>query len=184
MKQVLLSGVFAVLFLSASYAQDSQEGSEKKGFDKSRLFVGGNLGFSFSSYSTAINVMPQAGYFFSRFFAAGVSLNYSYYKYTYYSTDFASSYAGIGLFGRFYPIRSLFIQVQPEANYVWGNNYYSTAPDGKVSEFVPTFLVGGGAAIPAGPGSIVISIMYDVLQKPLSPYYAQAVYGFGYNIGF
>jgi hypothetical protein len=26
--------------------------------------------------------------------------------------------------------------------------------------------------------------MYDVLQNIWSPYYHQAVYGFGYNIGF
>jgi len=50
---------------------------------------------------------------------------------------------------------------------------------------VPSLLLGGGAAIPAGrSGAFTISILYDVLQNPLSPYYHQAVYGFGFTTGF
>ena len=52
------------------------------------------------------------------------------------------------------------------------------------TQFVPSLLLGGGAAIPAGRGAITISVMYDVIQNLYSPYYHQAVYGFGYNIGF
>ena len=186
MKKIFLSVSFSLLVVTLCSAQD---GSESKGFDKSRLFFGGTLGLSFSSYATAINVSPQVGYFFSPYFAAGAGISYAYYKYTYYyggnySQQYSSSYAGLNVFGRFYPIRQLFIQVQPEANYVWGYNYYSTSQDGKVSQFVPSLLLGVGAAIPAGRGSIVISIMYDVVQNPLAPYYNQAVYAFGYNIGF
>jgi len=186
MKKIFLTSVLFVLAYSAIFAQDA---SEKKGFDKSRLFYGGNLGLSFSSYSTAINITPQVGYFFNQYFAAGVGVSYAYYKYTYYygsnySQQFSSSYAGMNVFGRFYPIRQVFIQAQPELNYVWGNNYYSTSPNGKVSQFVPSLLLGAGAAIPAGRGAIVISLMYDVIQNNLSPYYHQAVYAFGYNMGF
>jgi hypothetical protein len=186
MKKILMVSTFLVLSASTLFAQDA---SEKSGFDKSRLFYGGNLGLSFSSYSTAINITPQVGYFFNQYFAAGVGLSYAYYKYSYYyagnySQQYSSSYAGMNIFGRFYPIRQIFIQAQPELNYVWGNNYYSNTPDGKVSQFVPSLLLGGGAAIPAGRGAIVISLMYDVIQNNLAPYYHQAVYTFGYNMAF
>ena len=186
MKKFLL--IISVLITSCVMVH-AQDGTEKQGFDKSRLFFGGYLGLSFSSYSTAINISPQVGYFFNEHFAAGVGVSYSYYKYTYYygsnlSQQYSSSYAGMNVFGRFYPIRQVFIQVQPEFNYVWGNNYYATTVDGKVSEFVPSLLLGAGGAIPAGRGALIISIMYDVVQNRLSPYYQQAVYSFGYNIGF
>lgn len=186
MKKIFMSVGFSLLVVALCHAQES---SGSKGFDKSRLFFGGSLGMSFSSYATSIYVSPQVGYFFNPYFAAGAGVSYAYYKYTYYyagnqTQQYSSSYAGLNIFGRFYPIRQLFIQVQPEGNYVWGYNYYSNTPDGKVSQFVPTLLLGGGAAIPAGRGSIVISLMYDVVQNHLSPYYNQAIYTFGYNIGF
>jgi hypothetical protein len=188
MKKVFLIVLLSVAVLTISRAQEE---SEKKGFDKSRLFIGGSLGLSFSSYGSAINVTPQVGYFFNRYFAAGVGVNYAYYSYKdYYGSTQVSkqsySYAGMNIFGRVYPIRQAFVQVQPELNYIWGSvQYAGSGGEYKIpSQFVPSLLLGGGAALPAGKGSVVISIMYDVIQNTLSPYYGQAVYAFGYNIGF
>ena len=95
------------------------------------------------------------------------------------------SYAGFNVFGRVYPIPYLFIHAQPELNYIWGKRkFYDGTPDNKIpSQFVPSLLMGVGAAIPAGQGAITISILYDVLQNNLSPYYRQPLYGFGFNIG-
>ena len=58
------------------FAQDEkEENSEKqKGFQKEKLFVGGNFGLTFGSY-TLINVSPQVGYRFSDLFAAGMGIN-------------------------------------------------------------------------------------------------------------
>jgi hypothetical protein len=161
--------------------------TEKTGFDKSKLFVGGNLGLAFGTY-TIINVSPLVGYHFSPLFAAGAGINYSYYGYDNGLYTSKQTYAGMSLFGRVYPIQQFFIQVQPELNYMWA----SQTPDAgqqfspyKINQFVPSLLMGGGAAIPTGMnGAITISVMYDVLQNIWSPYYHQAVYGFGYNIGF
>ena len=187
MKKFIVCSTILSLIAIYSFGQDAPE---KKGFDKSRLFIGGNLGLSFSSYSTSINITPQVGYFFSQHFAAGVGLNYALYKYNIYNYNNVVvqkqtySYAGINIFGRVYPIRQAFVQVQPELNYVWGTLTNVGYPDSKVSQFVPSMLLGAGAAIPAGRGSMVLSVMYDVLQNNLSPYYHHAIYGFGYNIGF
>jgi hypothetical protein len=166
----------------------SAQDSDGKGFDKSKLFVGGNLGLAFG-YATIINVSPLVGYHFSPVFAAGVGLNYSYYNYDNgYNNYFKETYLGMSVFGRVYPLQQFFIQVQPELNYVWGSGYFPSInllEYSKVNQFVPSLLMGGGAAIPTGGnGAITISVMYDVIQNPLSPYYHQAVYGFGYNIGF
>ncbi len=107
--------------MECTMAQDS----DGKGFDKSKLFVGGNLGLAFGTY-TIVNVSPLVGYRFTNVLAAGVGVNYSYYGYDdgFYTSK--QSYVGMSLFGRVYPIPQLFIQVQPELNYMWA----SQVPDG------------------------------------------------------
>lgn len=184
MKKIIAGIIIGMAFMQYSVAQDSGGG----GFDKSKLFIGGNLGLAFG-YATIINVAPQVGYHFSPMFAAGVGLNYSYYSYDDgYNNYFKETYLGMSIFGRLYPLQQFFIQAQPELNYVWGSGYFPSINQyeySKVNQFVPSFLLGGGAAIPTGAnGAITISVMYDVIQNPLSPYYHQAVYGFGYSVGF
>jgi hypothetical protein len=188
MKNALLISLFCLSLTGMAAAQDQ---GTSKGFDKSRLFIGGSLGLSFGDY-TIINVSPQVGYHFSEHFAAGAGVNYIYYNYKYYAADGSLyerdtySYVGMNIFGRVYPIRQFFIQAQPELNYVWGSqkNYAYNVQSDLPSQFVPSLLLGGGAAIPAGNGAFTISVMYDVLQNSLSPYYHQAVFGFGFAIGF
>jgi len=186
MKKIFGLLIFGIGLMTGVSAQNT-EGSG--GFDKSKLFFGGNLGLAFGTY-TIINVAPLVGYQFTPVFAAGTGINYSYYGYNDGYYKYNQSYAGMSVFGRISPIRQFFIQVQPEINYIWGTETpYDTnqgLPTYKIpTQFVPSLLLGGGAAIPTGPnGAITISVMYDVLQNPWSPYYHQAVYGFGYNVGF
>jgi hypothetical protein len=184
MKKIFGLLITGICLMQYAQAQDS----ESSGFDKSKLFVGGNLGLAFG-YATIIKVAPQVGYHFTDMFAAGVGLNYSYYNYDQgYNQEFKETYLGMSLFGRVYPLQQFFIQVQPELNYVWGSGYFPTDnyyEYKKVNQFVPSLLLGGGAAIPTGPnGALTISVMYDVIQNPYSPYWHQAVYGFGYSMGF
>jgi hypothetical protein len=175
--------IITIGIIQYTIAQDS----DGKGFDKSKLFVGGSLGLAFGTY-TIINVSPLVGYRFTDVLAAGVGVNYSYYGYDDGLYTSKQSYVGMSIFGRVYPIQQLFIQVQPELNYMWASQVPDAGqnlPELKVNQFVPTLLMGGGAAIPTGAnGAITISVMYDVLQNVWSPYYHQAVYGFGYNVGF
>ena len=190
MKKILLIFSLSVTLFHAASAQND---SGKQGFDKSKLFIGGTFGLGFSSYSTAINISPQVGYRFTQLFAAGVGINYAYYNYKYYyygSNNISQrniyTYAGFNIFGRIYPIPQFFIHAQPELNYIWGKQqFYNPDQEFKISsQFVPSLLLGGGAAIPAGRGAFTISVLYDVLQNNLSPYYRQPVYGLGFNIGF
>lgn len=185
MKKIFSLLIFSLIISQMTIAQES----EKTGFDKSKLFFGGTLGLAFG-YATAIHVAPIVGYHFSPMFAAGVGLNYSYYSYDYGYAKSKQTYAGMSLFGRFFPVQQFFIQVQPEINYLWYSEEYTsgnnqTTPLYKFNQWVPSFLLGGGTAIPTGPnGAITISVMYDVIQNVYSPYYHQAVYAFGYSMGF
>lgn len=166
-------------------------GEEKKGFDPSRLVFGGNLSLSFGDY-TFINISPQVGYMFSNMFTAGAGINYinSSYKYKDYNGNQlykeSYGYAGMNLFGRFYPTHFLFAMLQPEINYSWGkvdfNN--SAQPDTKLEgKWVPTLLVGAGLVLGGrgGRGGLMLSIQYDLAQDPRSPYGSNPFVGMGFS---
>ena len=191
-KFLLFFALSTILYMPAVLAQqEDPEPAEKTGFDKSKLFVGGNFGLSFGDYTLA-NVSPQLGYRFNDFFAAGAGINFLYssikYRDYYGNPDSRLAYgvAGLNVFGRVYPIKYIMLQAQPEMNYVWGKNkYYDGTPDIKIpGKLVPSLLLGGGAVIPQGRGAIVIMVQFDVLNQPQSPYGTRPIYNFGYNIGF
>ena len=190
MKKHMLLFLFAfAVSIGICSAQEEEQG-EKKGFDKSKLFIGGNFGLSFGDYTLA-NVSPQLGYRFNQYFAAGAGVNFQYSstKYRDYNGNAQSrvSYgvAGLNIFGRVYPIQYVLLQVQPEVNYVWGSyKYYNPSDKIKIpGSFVPSMLLGGGVIIPAGIGRFLIMVQVDVLNNKKSPYGTRPIYNFGYNIG-
>jgi hypothetical protein len=184
----LLLSVFAVL---QATAQEELPGESEGGFDKSKLFFGGNFGASFGDY-TLVNVSPQLGYRFNTFFAAGAGVNFIYNSYKqrdlYNDPIYRDNYgvAGLNVFGRVYPLNVVMLQVQPEMNYTWGKRkYFDGLPEAKLpKKFVPSLLLGAGAAIPSGPGAFMVMMQYDVLQHARSPYGTRPFLSFGYNMGF
>ena len=194
MKKIILVFTLCTVTLFA-FAQDEEEPKpeKEKGFQKEKLFVGGNFGVSFGSY-TFINISPLIGYRFTDHFAAGVGLNLQYVSEkledngdTYYKTE--QGVTGLSVFGRVYPIRQFMLQVQPEVNYIFGKEKYYLPPNpGEYnldSEIVPSVLLGGGLVLPAGGrGALIISVFYDILQRDNSPYSNNAIVNFSYNVGF
>ncbi|MER3463116.1 MAG: hypothetical protein C4329_00445 [Chitinophagaceae bacterium] len=187
MKKIVLALV-VVCLVSNAFAQE-----EKKGFQKEKVFVGGNLGLSFGDY-TLINLSPQIGYRFNKFIGAGLGINGQYIslKERDYNGDpyrkVSQGVVGLNLFGRFYPIEHFMIQVQPEGNYIFGNQkFYATSYQSEAkykldAVIVPSILVGGGLVIPSGRGATIMSLMYDVLQQQHSPYGKQPIVNVGFNI--
>lgn len=183
MKKALLLTLI-VFYNCLLFAQE--ETTQKK------FFTGGNFGLTLGRY-TIINVSPQIGYRFNRFVAAGLGLNLQYASVKekdWSGNDYSKTSQGItglSLFGRFYPVQNIFLQVQPEGNYIFGRiKYYQpTVQTFKLdAEIVPCFLVGGGYSMPAGRGQFLTTVLYDVLQRPNSPYGNQPIVNFGYNFGF
>ncbi|HVT84397.1 MAG TPA: hypothetical protein VHD35_04300, partial [Chitinophagaceae bacterium] len=175
-----------------SHAQEEDKIGKKKGFDKSKLFIGGNFGMTFGDY-TLINVSPQLGYRFNQYLAAGAGINFQYVSLKerdYYTGDpidrISQEVIGMNIFGRVYPFRQLMLQAQPELNYIFGKIKYYNPPSktNLDAAIVPSLLLGGGVVFPAGNGGFIVSIFYDVLQKPNSPYSDKPFFNFGYNVGF
>ncbi len=76
-KYLLLITLLATAFLNANAQEEDEPDPPQKGFDKSKLFFGGNFGLSFGN-STFINVSPQVGYRFNQYLAAGAGVNFNY----------------------------------------------------------------------------------------------------------
>lgn len=188
-KIMMLFLVITTTLTQTIYAQDEPEDTSPKSFDKSKLFFGGNFGLGFGSNTSSIIVSPQAGYRFNTHFAAGAGVNFNYYSYTTHwsnglETKTRSGYTGLNIFGRVYPIPYILIQAQPEVNYSWGSIKYSdNHPTEKLKgQFIPSLLIGGGAAIPTGGnGALLLMLQYDVLQESRSPYGNKPFFTMGYN---
>jgi hypothetical protein len=191
-KTILFVALCAITIFA--FAQDEEPDEKKeKGFQKEKLFVGGNFGLTFGNY-TLINVSPQIGYRFSDFFAAGVGINLQYvsWKDEYSNGDnskTSQTVTGLNVFGRIYPIKNFMIQVQPEENYLFGKQKYyqastqTTFKNNTDAKIVPSLLLGGGLVIPSGRGAFITSVFYDVLQKDNSPYGNRPIVNFTYNVG-
>jgi hypothetical protein len=191
-KRVVLILVL-VLATAGVWAQEREEDEGKKGFQKEKLFVGGNFGLAFGNY-TFINISPQLGYRFTNLFAAGMGINGQYvsFKERYFDTGdpyrkVSQTVIGLNVFGRVYPIRNIMLQAQPEANYIFGKQIFYGPPKQEYkldASIVPSLLMGGGLVLPSGRGEMLITVFYDVLQDKASPYGRRPIYNFGYNIGF
>jgi len=189
MKKVMLLLGSIVFCCSVAFGQD-EEGSE--GFQQEKLFAGGNFGIAFGSY-TLINLSPQVGYRFNRYFSSGVGLNLQYASQKVkdvYGNDYSKTSQGItglNLFARFYPTQKILFQLQPEMNYMFGNIKYYQPTEIKYNlntEIVPSLLAGGGLVMPSEKGAFIITVMYDLLQRTSSPYGARPIVNFGYNFNF
>jgi hypothetical protein len=179
MRKIIFASVLALLALTVK-AQDEEEPKEK-GFKKENLFFGGSFGLSFGSY-TLINVSPQVGYKFNRYFSAGTGVNLIYSSSKVF--DFRENYgvAGLNIFGRVYPIQQAFVQLQPEANYTWGKQKWYDGTEYKLDgKIVPSLLAGAGVAIPIGRGAMLVMLQYDLLQQDRSPYGRNAFVSIGFN---
>ncbi|MBW8685414.1 hypothetical protein [Chitinophaga rhizophila] len=193
MKRLLL----CFLLLSAVQLTQAQyyktDTVQRRGFDPSRLIIGGNLGLAFGDF-TNINISPMVGYRISQLFGAGLSINAQYgserFRDFYGNTGQRNQYSifGGGVWGRVYPLDFLFIHIQPEYNKVsLKSTYYDTDPKTIVKDNygVPSLLMGGGYTQPVG-GRAAFSVMalYDVLQDNRSPYQNGLILRMGASLGF
>jgi hypothetical protein len=151
------------------------------GFNRQSLFVGGTIGVGASNYSFNAGATPEIGYTVKKWLDLGALVNINYYSerpdptnFYNYNTRTRSFNYGVGAFARAYPINFLFVQVEPEVNFL-STNYkdYNTAPPSNYSiqATAPSLLVGAGYCQRiAGQSNFYIAVMFDALDSKYSPY--------------
>ena len=182
----------AILLLAGTFSSQAQDESEA-GARPNKFFAGGNFGLSLGRF-TLISLNPQAGYRFNRYLSAGMGLNMVYASQRERDPMTRQDYrkivqgiTGLNTFVRFYPTQGFLVQVQPEANYIFGKQiYYQPVKETYKldAEIIPSLLVGGGLVTPTGNGAMLFTVMYDVLQDPSSPYGRRPIVNVGYNFNF
>lgn len=214
MKRIIIA-LLLCLCVQSAYAQEIYNSSGKKGeakrkdlkpkgFDASRLVLGGGAILSFGTGYANLGLSPMVGYKITDNFAAGVGISYQYYRNKYelvtvvdqnnvplgvIQYDRKTSLYSANIWLRYLVWRNFFVHVQPEMMNL-GVPTLVQDPVGNVAvgeerEYVPAVLVGAGLRQPiSGSLSLYAMLLYDVIQDERSPYYKQLDFRIGFNIGF
>jgi hypothetical protein len=170
MKKLLI-----LLSLVASLNCFAQE-EKQKGFDPTNLFTGGSvsLGFSGGYYSLFLaGVHPHFGYTIAKWLDVAAVANFEYqsqrdgYNNKYHNTTY-----GLGAFTRIYPVHFLFIQAEPEYNFIDVKYIPATGFTTKQNFRVPSLLLGGGYTTSRSDKNsfTYLSVLVDVIKDANSPY--------------
>lgn len=158
----------------ATYTGDD-EGS--KGFKRENIFLGGSLGLGFASNTFNAGANPEIGYSLAQWLDAGVAFNLNYTSERadpYYNGNvrYRAFNYGAGVFTRIYPVNFLFLQFQPEINWIHYNakDFNSDITLNKTTN-AASFIAGVGyTQRVVGQGSYFLMVGLDLLNNANSPY--------------
>lgn len=186
---ILFFLIFIVGASLQSFAQFGQPASEQKDEFKmqKRLYIGGNLGFGISSYSTSLMIAPIVGYRLTPSVDIGGRFNYTYYHYNDDPLKYSTNNYGLAGFARYYLFffNDLFIHAEYEAlNYeqVYVNTVLWEV-DSKERIWVSSLFVGGGYRQWIGQNSFIgITVLWNLLDNINSPY-SNPIFRIGVGVG-
>ena len=145
MRFLLFSGL--LLFTVPVLAQWGEETLSNKPSFKDRVFAGGGMGASFSSYADFVSVSPIIGYRVTPRLATGIGLQYRYTSYKAYNPKLTTNDYGASLFARFMVYGPLFLHAEFEhLNY----EFPGSVPGETLRKDFNSFLAGGGFFQPIG----------------------------------
>lgn len=192
MKSLLLLLIISFSTVSAFSQEDTtviitEEVEKKRGFQKNRLFTGGGVTLSFSSFGSVLGASPVFGYSLTKWLDAGLVLNFIYAtqrNYNFYSNDdkLKQTVLGPGAFVRIFPVKFLFLHAQGEKNFIRQTLVPddSSIPKLRSKQQANSFLVGGGYSqgrAGAGMPFYYVSLLFDIAKDENSPYVEQTQSG-------
>jgi hypothetical protein len=172
MKKLILSFTLLLLVLITK-AQNENDGYEdNNGFRKDNIFIGGSISLGVGSGSFGIGANPDVGYSFSQWLDGGVvfNVNYNSQRDYYYDIRYSSFNYGGGIFVKAYPVPFLFVQLQPEQNWITYSTKYSNLVDKQTVS--ASSLIGGVGYTQrmVGQSSYFFMLGIDLLTDINSPY--------------
>ncbi len=162
-----------------TYSDEGRNDGMETGFKKENLFVGGGLSLGFGSYNFNIGATPEIGYSLNKWLDAGLALNINYNSIRadpnlYYNdnTRYRSFNYGAGIFARAWPVNFIFLQVQPEFNFIdYNEKYIPTGQTYTAHTNAGSLLAGlGYGQRIIGESSFFVSVSIDLLNSSYSPY--------------
>jgi len=171
-----------VLIISGAFAQKTppptySDGNTSSG--NSNVFAGGSLTAGFGNYTFNVGGNPEVGISVKQWLDVGLAFNINYTsqraddQYIYNEdTRYRSFNYGGGAFARVYPVNFLFVQVQPEENWIhYSAKSYATDYSYSGTVSAASFILGAGyTQRVVGEGSYFLMIGLDLLNNAYSPY--------------
>jgi len=174
-KGILLT---AVVFMGLLvHAQQST--TEKIPF-KDKLFMGGNLGLTFGSYTNVI-VSPVIGAKLNEKVYAGLGIEYQYTKYKDSNPELTFHQYGGRIFGQYNIVPKIYAHSELAGYSMERYEMFGR----KERSFVPFIYFGGGyRQMISSRAFFSVQVLFDVLQHKYSPYKAwEPIYSVGFGVG-
>ena len=144
--------LFAITSFTCMDIQAQNNTPERGGFDRSRLFTGGNIGLSFSNNYSFVEVSPIIGYYFTDKLSAGLGPSYQYHKFGF--LDYSFNIIGARAFTRYDILDNIFLHGE------YGTFSYKDNSDNSRQNF-SMLPIGGGYRQWMGRTSIYAMALYD-----------------------
>ncbi len=150
------------------FSTTSTTNETKKGFNSSRLFFGGDLGFQFGSY-TIINFSPLIGYRLTERWAIGTQIKYNFIQIK--ALNVSTSIYGTSVFATYnlnknFFLRNEFEWLSLESKYF---NYIIYPEHERFSLY--NIYLGGGYRTPIGQRSYLnLMLLWNINDSHLNPY--------------
>jgi len=195
MKKILLLVIFPLCFLLANGSGENPDKESKNIYNpfkpsvsESKVYYGGNVGFSFWNNYFYLSVQPLVGYKVTPKFSVGGKLAYTYISDRRINPSFSSHNYGGSIFTRYRVVPQIYLHgefVYASFDRITGfdlqNNKWNSE-----RVWVPFILLGGGFSQMVGPNVWVFAeVLVDVLNDKNSPYKKWDPFlSFGAGVGF
>jgi hypothetical protein len=161
----------SLLVVTGCFAQDEKE----KGYDPENWFTGGSISFGIGNGSFNAGLHPHYGYTVAKWIDFAGVANFEYQSQRDgYNNKYRTTIYGLGVFTRIFPVHFLFVQAQPEYNFIAQKfiPYNTGTGNIKSTLHAPSLLVGGGYTTSrSGKNTFTyLSILVDVIKNVNSPY--------------
>lgn len=166
-----LTGLFAqdTNYVDPNYKPPKERKAKKPGSSfKDRVYYGGTFGLTFGSDYTAVLVEPLVGFKMTEKLSTGVGIGVRYGQDRRFNQKVEfTNYIG-RVFSRYLITQKFYGHMEFMGESYDDVFYFESEPDHRGRTLVPFLFVGGGIRSPAGRGSFIFQVLFNVLNDPKS----------------